>query len=164
MKNNILLIVMIGIVVFGLTACGGKKEETKKIAEPFTMTCEGEDNSVKGVINDSRATYNFGKDQYVTDYEVITTSIYDSEKKYKTDKEKAEKTAQSTEKPYVIYHVETSDVTRTISFSYFVTITEDALKEKKDKDYYKAAKVLKRVESNSNIKCTFSGVERNQIK
>lgn len=149
---------LIGVTIFGLTGC------TKKITEPFTITCEGKDDLMLGVETTNKSIYHFGKDQYTTDYEVTTISIYEDEEAYKTYKESSEETAKNAQTPIITYNVSSDDNTKTVNFSYKVTLSSEDLNALADKDYYKASEVLKRAETNPNAKCTIDGAERNQFK
>ena len=167
MKKKILLGLCIGVTVLGLTACTEKKNEEEKeigITNPFTITCEGYDDSIEGVKATNKSVYNFGKDQYVTDYEVTTISVYSDKKTYKTYKKSAEETAKSSENDLMVYTVTTDDKTKTVNFSYKVTVNKEMLDEAEDKDFYKAVKVLERAKANPNATCTIEGAEESQLK
>lgn len=160
MKKRILSSLFVGISVIGLTACGTDKE----VAKSFTITCKGEDSSIEGVKQTNKSVYKFDKNQYVTEYEINTTSVYKDEETYKTYKESSKETIESNANSKVVYDFDTNDKKKTIKFNYKIKITTEDLKEVEDKNYYKAVKVLERAEANPNAKCSFDGIKRSQIK
>ena len=107
----------------------------------------------------NKSIYNFSQDQYVTNYEIQTVSVYSKKKTYETYKEEVLKTLESNDGSTSAY-----DVTKTIIFKYKKTINEEDLNALEDKDFYKAANVLERAKSGTNVKCTFDGVEESLIK
>lgn len=163
MKKKYLLVIFTTITVFSLTACTENKK-TKESVDSFTITCKGKDNSIEGIKQTNKSVYNFNKDQYITDYEITTMSVYKDKETYKIYKESAEETANSNDNSNLVYNVKTDDKTKTVTFSYKIKINKDDLNKTEDKDYYKAVNVLKRAKSNPNAKCTFKGIEKNQIK
>lgn len=154
---SLLFVLVMGVIV--LTGCD------KEMPESFSIICEGSDNTTEGVKTTNKSVYNFNKEQLVTDYEISTVSVYTDEETYKIYKEGAEQTANSsTDGSPIKYTIKTDDKTKTVDFSYKATLTKEMYNEVEDKDYYKAVKVLERAESNPDAKCTFKGIERNQIK
>ena len=154
-----LLFLFICIIVLGLTGCG-----KKEIIGPFTITCEGVDDYQEDLKQTNKSIYNFSQDQYVTNYEIQTVSVYSKKKTYETYKEEVLKTLESNDGSTIAYDVTTDDETKTIIFKYKKTINEEDLNALEDKDFYKAANVLERAKSGTNVKCTFDGVEESQIK
>ena len=150
----------LSILLILLTGCGKKTELT----DPFTINCESNDSLMEGVQTTNKAIYKFDEEQYLTEYEIKTISVYDNEETYNIYKKGAEQTLKSGNSDKITYDITTDDNTKTVNFSYKVTITKNDMKDLDDKDFYKAKKVLERAKSNTNAKCTYDGIEENQIK
>lgn len=156
MKKSFLIIVCT-LLLFVVSGCG-------KNDGSFSIVCEGTDNLMEGVKTTNKSVYNFDKEQYLADYEVTSISVYDDEETYKIYKEGAEETANSNDDSSLVYTVKTDDETKTVNFSYKMTFTKEMYNEVENKEFYKAANVLERAESNSNAKCTLKNIKREQIK
>ena len=159
MKKKLLLALFIGGVVLTLTGCG-----KKEIKGPFTINCEGVDNDQLGVKQTIISSYNFGQDQYLTNYSIKTVSIYENDEAYKIYRDSAFDAKEDSEESSLEYNVASDDETKTVTVEYKITIDKTDLDASDDKNFYKAASVLERAKSNSNVKCTFDGVEESQIK
>ena len=159
MKKNILLIMLVIIVVFSMTGC---KKKVKPITGSFTITCESKNNSMKGVDQTNISVYNFGKDQYIADYEIKTISVYSDKETYEYYKENAEESAKSDDSDKVVYDISSDDDTQTVIFSYKIVLSKDDLKNFGDKDYYKVNNVFDRIKTGA--KCSFKGIKEEQIK
>ena len=155
-----IIYILIILVLFTITGCTPKNKTTP----PFTITCESNDSVMEGVQTTNKSIYKFDEYQYVTEYEIKTISVYDNEETYNIYKKGAEQTLKAGNSDKITYDITTDDNTRTVNFSYKVTITKDDMKDLSDKDFYKAKKVLERAKSNTNTKCTFNDIEENQIK
>lgn len=158
MKNKIVIGTCLCLATLTLTACG----KAKQIEKPFTITCENNDSVMEGVKATNKSIYKFGKDQYVTSYEVTTISTYKNEETYKVYKESAKDTEENNDSDKVVYKVDTDDSTKTVKFNYVVTLEKADLNALEDKDYYKAKQVLERAESTGN-KCKIKGAKRKQL-
>ncbi len=156
MKKKIILSLFAILAVVSLTACGKKD---KKIS----ISCEGKSQLMEGVNVTNKSIYNFDKDQKTTDYEVITISVYDNEETYKFYKESAEETAK-TNSNNIEYTVKSDDNTKTVTFSYKVTVNDEMTKDIEEPDYFMAKKVLERTETLDKTKCTLTGIKREELK
>ena len=157
MKKIISCLVLV-IAVLAITGCNGKEIE---LDGPFSIVCDSFELSKDGDDTVKRYQYDFGVDQIAINYVESTDSRYSSEEKYNKAKAEAEKLENSKSDGY--YDVRTDDTNKSINISYNQIITSEEI-DKKEKDYYKASKVLKRIESIEGTTCHTYGVERNQIK
>ena len=155
MKNRIVLGILILISVFIITGCENKKA--------FTITCEGKKTDLEGIDITNKTIYNFGSDQIAIDYEVTSISIYESEEIYKAYKEYfVEESNNSTNE--IEYNVKSNNKSKTINVNYKVKLPANKVNKMKDKDYYKAKKVLERAETDFKNKCTIEGIKRSELK
>lgn len=60
----------------------------------------------------NKSIYNFSQDQYVTNYEIQTVSVYSKKKTYETYKEEVLKTLESNDGSTIAYDVTTDDETK----------------------------------------------------
>ena len=88
----------------------------KRIIGPFTITCEVVDDYQEDLKQTNKSIYNFSQDQYVTNYEIQTVSVYSKKKTYETYKEEVLKTLESNDGSTIAYDVTTDDETKTIIF------------------------------------------------
>ena len=158
MKKNthrLLVLLIVGVVL--LTGCGSK------LTKEFTITCTGNSNIMEGIKQTNTSIYKFDKDQYVTEYEITTVSVYDSAEVYQIYKESTEETVKSNDSDTITYNVKGDDATKTLTFGYKVTINKEDFNKLEDKDFYKAINVLNRANT-SGMQCTFDGITQEDIK
>ena len=166
MKKKILYVLLIGTIVLNVSACGNKKEE-KSLDGSFSITCTGKNPKENGIVQEANVVYNFGKDQYLTSYELTTVSKFDDFKTYKYYKKSSEETAKNNSESSITYNVKGNDKKKELTFGYKVTINREDLDAEENKTYYKAINVLKRSEDSkqsSYSKCTVKGIKRNKLR
>ncbi len=158
MKNKIIIGSCLALAAITLTACG----KAKSIDKAFTITCENNDSGMEGVKSTNKSIYNFRKDQYIKNYEVTTISTYENEETYIIYRDSAKDSAENNDSDRVVYTVDTDDDSKTVNFSYKVTLDKADINALTDKDYYKAKKVLERAEA-TGAKCKITGADRKQL-
>ena len=171
MKKKILLLSIMFLGIFVLTGCGKEEGESsggglfspsaKEITNPFTLTCESVDTSAFKTKVVTTSTYNFNKEQMLLNYSIVTKSTFEEDEVYKANKKRVVEDSKNNKDTNT--SVNTDDATKTITNVYKELINEEKINAIQDKEYYKAPNVLKRVEV-ENTTCTFSGVDRDQIK
>lgn len=160
MKRKIFYAFIALIFMISLTGCGKKATE----GETFTIICTTEKDITVGFEHQNVTTYNFNKDQYVTDYSVETTQKFDKKDVYNEYKSAQEVTVKDTSDENITYDLKSDDKNMTLIFTMKVkNIDINKAESEEEKNNLKASSILKSNEEH-NVSCVVKGIDKDKIK
>ena len=165
MKKILFLSLSSLIIIGGLTGCN-KKESKNKIKNgiAFTITCTEKEDKGDGYKINSVITYDFGDDQYLKEYTIVTNQKYSNKATYETYKIAQEKAANEESNNNITYTLKSDDDKLTLVFTTIVKDLDKAELSDEDKEKSKAINVLNSLESEDEVTCELEGIKKSKLK
>ena len=157
---------LFAISLFVLTGCGNTEQKGDSIKlekGKFSITCFTDEIKEENMKRKIETTYNFNEQQYVINYNVITTQKFDDNAVYKTYKEAQEETVKNSTKD-ILYNLKVNNSAKTLIFT--MAITNINLNDTDEKEKLKARVILNNIENATDAKytCKINGIEKSELK